>query len=102
MWLKAFVTMKESEIIKNIKSRLGIEQLNEMQQRYGLGDIERAKIEEKYIYAANAREYYEFEDAKKLMQLRKNGGYLIIKLIQSENGFGFGKIQVKRNLSCRR
>lgn len=33
MWLKAFVTMKESEIIKNIKSRLGIEQLNEMQQR---------------------------------------------------------------------
>ena len=33
MWLKAFETMKESEIIKNIKSRLGIEQLNEMQQR---------------------------------------------------------------------
>ena len=45
--------------------------LDDRHKRYGFGDLTRAKIEEKYINASNARSYYEYQNRKKLNSLRK-------------------------------
>jgi hypothetical protein len=45
--------------------------LDDWQKRYGFSDWTRAKIEEMYINASNARSYYEYQDSKKLNSLRK-------------------------------